>query len=76
MSVKCQSGHPVALRFIAGNSFFRYGQCGRPRRIVHSTAIRRDLLDGYVSTEGSAGESGIADAQMLRNAAAREEENQ
>jgi hypothetical protein len=39
----------------------------RPRQAVHSTAIRRDLLDGYY---------GIADAQMLRNAAAREEENE
>jgi hypothetical protein len=29
-----------------------------------------------VSTEGSAGDYGIADAQMQRNAAAREEENQ
>jgi hypothetical protein len=38
-------------------------------------AIGRDLLDGY-RTEGSARDYGIADAQMLRNAAAREEENQ
>jgi hypothetical protein len=71
-----KSGHPVALRFIARNCFFRYGQCGRPRRAVHGTAIGRDLLDGYVSAAGSARDYGIADAQMLCNAAAREEKNQ
>jgi hypothetical protein len=65
----------IALRFIAGNCFFRCGQCGRPSRAVHSTAIRCDLIDGYVSAEGSARDYGIADAQMLRNAAAREQEN-
>jgi hypothetical protein len=47
---------------------------GAPR--CCSTAIGRDLLDGYVSAQGSARDYGIADALMLRNAAAREEENQ
>jgi hypothetical protein len=60
---------------IVANCFFRCGQCGRPSRAVHSTAIRCDLIDGYVSAEGSARDYGIADAQMLRNAAAREQEN-
>jgi hypothetical protein len=36
----------------------------------------RDLLDGYVSAEGSARDYDIADARMLRNVAAREEESQ
>jgi hypothetical protein len=66
-----KSGHQPALRFIDGNCFFRYG---RPR--CCSTAMGRDLLDGYVSAEGSARDYDIADARMLRNVAAREEESQ
>ena len=36
----------------------------------------RDLLDGYMSAEVSVRDYGIEDAQMLRNAAASERENQ
>jgi hypothetical protein len=56
----------AALRFIAGNCFFRYGH---PR--CCSTAIGRDLLDGYVNAERSARDYDIAEVRMLRNAAAR-----
>ena len=40
------------------------------------TGFQRSKAHAVVLPEGSARDYGIADAQMLRNAAAREEENQ
>ena len=38
----------LALRFIAGNCFFRYGQCGRPRR---AAGVSKDNAVPSVSTD-------------------------
>ena len=68
--VKAHFSRPPAR---VSNAHAGFGWFGRPAERQRA-AIARDLLDGYVSSDGVRRDYGIADPEALREAARQQED--